>query len=120
VPPQTSLEMATVRGAVALGLGDELGRIEVGRRADVVCVDVSAAHLQPVLDPVWTLVNRVHGHDVAHVVVDGEVVVRNGKLTRVDEDALVEEAKSVALAYMRRAGVRSEQVWALGGNGVRA
>jgi 5-methylthioadenosine/S-adenosylhomocysteine deaminase len=120
VPPQTSLEMATVRGAVALGLGDELGRIEVGRRADVVCVDVSAAHLQPVLDPVWTLVNRVHGHDVAHVVVDGDVVVRNGKLTRVDEDALVEEAKSVALAYMRRAGVRSEQVWALGGNGVRA
>jgi 5-methylthioadenosine/S-adenosylhomocysteine deaminase len=120
VPPQTSLEMATVRGAVALGLGDELGRIEVGRRADIACVDVSAAHLQPVLDPVWTLVNRVHGHDVAHVVVDGEVVVRNGKLTRVDEDALVEEAKSVALAYMRRAGVRSEQVWALGGNGVRA
>jgi 5-methylthioadenosine/S-adenosylhomocysteine deaminase len=120
VPPQTSLEMATVRGAVALGLGDELGRIEVGRRADVVCVDVSAAHLQPVLDPVWTLVNRVHGHDVAHVVVDGEVVVRNGKLTRVDEDALIEEAKSGALGYMRRAGVRSEHVWALGGNGVRA
>jgi 5-methylthioadenosine/S-adenosylhomocysteine deaminase len=120
VPPQTSLEMATVRGAVALGLGDELGRIEVGRRADIACVDVSAAHLQPVLDPVWTLVNRVHGHDVAHVVVDGEVVVRNGKLTRVDEDALIEEAKSGALGYMRRAGVRSEHVWALGGNGVRA
>lgn len=114
VPPQTSLEMATARGAIALGLGDELGRIEVGRRADLVCVDVSAAHLQPVLDPVWTLVNRVHGHDVAHVVVDGEVVLRNGKLTRVDEDALVEEAKAVALRYMRRAGVGSERVWALG------
>jgi 5-methylthioadenosine/S-adenosylhomocysteine deaminase len=113
VPPQTSLEMATVRGAVALGLGDELGRIEVGRRADIVCVDVSPAHLQPVLDPVWTLVNRVHGHDVAHVVVDGDVVVRNGKLTRIDEDALVEEAKAVALSYMRRAGVDSERVWAL-------
>ena len=47
--------------AWALG---ELGRIEVGRRADIVCVDVSAAHTQPVLDPVWILVNRVHGHDV--------------------------------------------------------
>jgi cytosine/adenosine deaminase-related metal-dependent hydrolase len=114
ISPQTSMEMATARGAVALGLGDELGRIEPGRRADIVCVDVSAAHLHPVLDPVWTLVNRVHGHDVAHVVVDGEVVVQNGKLTKVDEEALVKEAAGVARSYLRRAGVPSERVWALG------
>ncbi|MFL5796447.1 MAG: amidohydrolase family protein [Actinomycetota bacterium] len=114
VSPRTSLEMATARGAVGLGMGGELGRIEVGRRADLVCVDVAAAHLQPVLDPIWTLVHRAHGHDVAHVVVDGEVVVRDGKLVKVDEQALVEEAQGVARSYLRRAGVDSEEVWPLG------
>ncbi|HEY3209768.1 MAG TPA: amidohydrolase family protein [Actinomycetota bacterium] len=114
VSPRTSLEMATTRGAVALGLGEDLGRIEVGKRADLVCVDVSTLHLQPVLDPVWTLVHRVHGHDVAHVVVDGDVVVEKGRLTRVDEDALAQEARSVAASYMRRAGVSSERVWPVG------
>jgi len=115
--PATSLEMATARGAVGLGLGDELGRIEVGRRADLVCADVAEAHLQPVLDPVWTLVNRVHGHDVAHVIVAGEVVVKAGKLVRVDEGALVEEAQGVARSYLRRAGADTEQVWQLGVHG---
>jgi cytosine/adenosine deaminase-related metal-dependent hydrolase len=114
ISPQTSLEMATVRGAVALGMGEELGRLEAGRRADVICVDLSAPHLHPVLDPVWTLVHRAHGHDVAHVVVDGQVVVEDGKLTMIDEDALVEEARSVASSYLRRAGVRAERVWGLG------
>jgi 5-methylthioadenosine/S-adenosylhomocysteine deaminase len=114
ITPRTALEMATARGAVGLGLGQELGRIEPGRRADLVCVDLSAPHLQPVLDPVWTLVHRAHGHDVAHVVVDGEVVVRDGRLVRVDEEALVEEAREVTRSYLRRAGVQGEQVWDLG------
>jgi 5-methylthioadenosine/S-adenosylhomocysteine deaminase len=112
--PQTSLEMATVRGARALGMESELGRIEVGRRADIVCVDVSSAHTQPVLDPIWILVNRAHGHDVKHVVVDGKVVVENGRLTRVDEAAIAEEARRVTSAYLKRAGLTSEQVWPLG------
>jgi 5-methylthioadenosine/S-adenosylhomocysteine deaminase len=119
VSPSIALEMATARGAAAIGLGEELGRIEVGRRADLACVDVSAAHLHPVLDPVWTLVHRVHGHDVAHVVVDGDVVVENGALTKVDEDALVEEARGVATAYLRRAGVKNERAWTLGKGGAR-
>jgi 5-methylthioadenosine/S-adenosylhomocysteine deaminase len=114
ISPRTSLEMATARGAAALGLGEELGRIEVGRQADLVCVDVSAAHLQPVLDPVWTLVHRVHGHDVAHVIVGGDVVVEKGKLTKLDEGALIEEARSVSAAYLRRAGAGGERVWAVG------
>jgi cytosine/adenosine deaminase-related metal-dependent hydrolase len=119
VSPRTALEMGTARGAAALGLGQELGRIEVGRRADLVCVDVSAAHLHPVLDPVWTLVHRVHGHDVAHVIVDGDVVVENGRLTKVDEDALVEEARAVATSYLRRAGAKTERAWTLGKGGTR-
>ncbi|MGQ0847549.1 MAG: amidohydrolase family protein [Actinomycetota bacterium] len=110
VSPQQSLEMATHGGAAALGLHDELGSIEAGKRADLVCVGVGAAHLQPVLDPVWTVVNRVHGDDVRHVLVDGRVVVKDGRLTQVDEAALVGEAQSIAVSYLRRAGLDGEKV----------
>ena len=92
ITPLRSLEMACKGGAAALGLGAELGSIEVGKRADLVCVDMRSAHLQPVLDPIWTVVNRAHGHDVSHVIVDGRVVVENGRLTQVDEAALIDEA----------------------------
>jgi 5-methylthioadenosine/S-adenosylhomocysteine deaminase len=112
IPPSQALAMTARGGSAALGLGDELGSIEVGKRADLVCIDVSTAHLQPVLDPIWTVVNRVHGHDVAHVIVDGEVVVKNGRLTKVDEFALVEEAQGVSTAFLRRAGITTERVWA--------
>ncbi len=105
ISPATALEMATRNGAAALGLADELGSIEKGKRADIVCVDLRSVHLQPVLDPVWTLVNRAHGHDVAHVVVDGQVVVRGGKLVEIDERVLVEEVGAVTSAYLRRTGM---------------
>jgi cytosine/adenosine deaminase-related metal-dependent hydrolase len=105
VSPITALEMATRNGAAALGLAEELGSIEEGKRADLVCVDLRTAHLQPVLDPVWTLVNRAHGHDVAHVVVDGRVVVRGGKLVEIDERALIEEVGAVSSAYLSRTGM---------------
>ena len=106
IDPMTALEMATVRGAAALGLAHELGSVEEGKRADLVCVDVRAAHLQPMMDPVWTIVNRAHGHDVAHVVVDGRIVVQSGRLVSADEQALVSEARAVAARYLRRAGLR--------------
>jgi 5-methylthioadenosine/S-adenosylhomocysteine deaminase len=105
IAPITALEMATRNGAAALGLADELGSIEEGKRADVVCVDLRTPHLRPVLDPIWTLVNRAHGHDVAHVVVDGRPVVRAGKLTGVDEPALVGEVDAVVSAYLDRTGM---------------
>ena len=114
ITPRAALEMATVQGARALGMENDLGRIEVGRVADVICIDVSAPHTQPILDPVWTLVHRAHGHDVTHVVVDGKVVVENGALTKVDEKGIADEARTVAASYMKRGGVSSEQVWSLG------
>ncbi len=120
ITPQRSLEMASRGGAAALGLGAELGSIEVGKTADLVCVDMKAAHLQPILDPVWTIVNRAHGHDVSHVVVDGRVVVQGGRLTQVDEAALIEEARDITAAYLRRAGISTERVLSAAGGGMPA
>lgn len=101
--PRTALEMATVHGAAALGLGDELGTLSPGQRADLVCVDLSGLHAQPVLDPVWTLVYRCQGSDVVHVAVDGEVVVEDRRLTKVDERALLDEAIEIVGRFLRQA-----------------
>jgi 5-methylthioadenosine/S-adenosylhomocysteine deaminase len=112
ISPETALGMATWRGAAALGMSGDLGRLQVGERADLICIDVSDLHLQPILDPIWTIVHRAHGHDVAHVLVDGRVVVESGRLVNVDERALVEEAKQISARYLRRAGVDKQEVMA--------
>lgn len=111
IPPLTALQMATTRGARALGLENELGSIQVGKRADLICVDLSAMRNQPILDPIWTLVHRAQGSDVAHVIVDGRVVVQNRKLTLVDEDALAKEVAKVSKNFLNRVGFAEQPVW---------
>ena len=110
VAPQTALDMATRNGAAALGQADELGQLAVGALADLVCVDVSGAHVQPILDPVWSLVHRCQGSDVVHVVVNGEVLVQDRRTTKVDGDALAEKAMAIIDRYMQRAGLQQQRL----------
>ncbi|QKE83263.1 amidohydrolase family protein [Arthrobacter sp. NEB 688] len=89
------LRAATVEGARALGLGDVLGSVEVGKRADLVLLDLEKPHLTPVHDVHALLVFAAGRADVTDVVVDGEVVVRDGRSTRVDTPALLARAREV-------------------------
>ncbi len=97
--PPTSyqvLQMATVNGAYASWFGDRIGTLEPGKRADLVLLDLRNIE-EPFLDPsvsvVDALVHRGRGIDVNTVMVDGEVVLRDGQLTRVDKEALFKELK---------------------------
>jgi 5-methylthioadenosine/S-adenosylhomocysteine deaminase len=83
-----ALEMATAGGAAALGLGGELGRIEPGALADLALLDERGEGLMGVQEIPAGLALSETGRGVVHVVVDGELVVRDGRCTRVDEDAL--------------------------------
>ncbi|MDR2173735.1 MAG: TRZ/ATZ family hydrolase [Burkholderiales bacterium] len=83
-----ALAMATIGGAQALGLGDEIGSLEPGKAADVCAVDFSALHLSPCYDPVSHLVYAVSGDDVSHVWVDGKARVKNRVLVDLDVEAL--------------------------------
>lgn len=78
----------------------------------VVELRVRGRPQQPILDPVGTVVYRAHRYDVAHVVVDGQVVFRSGRLVKVDERALVDEAKEIAARYLRRARIEKQEVMA--------
>lgn len=99
-------EMATLGGARALGLGDQLGAVEPGRLADLVVVDRSGVHVRPRhgTDPVSALVYAHRADDVRDVIVAGRPVVRDRRLLTGDVDAIAAEAERQQAALLARAG----------------
>lgn len=93
VPAETVLEMATINGAKALGLEDEIGSLEMGKKADFIIIDIDKPHLIPVWDPVSTIVYAAHGSDVDTVVIDGKIVMKNRNVTTLDEEAIKEDIR---------------------------
>lgn len=86
---------ATQGGARGFGLGGDLGDIAPGMKADIVCYSLDSTTLTPLNDPVRQIVYAERGRAVDTVLVDGEVVMRDGRLTRIDEVALLREAQAV-------------------------
>ncbi|KAK9710512.1 hypothetical protein K7432_008390 [Basidiobolus ranarum] len=105
VPAETALEMATVNGAKALGLENEIGSLEVGKKADLVVVDLKRLNSTPDFNPVSTLVYTATGGQVDTVVVDGKIVVEGGELKSMDEAEVIAEANKHAREVAERAGL---------------
>jgi 5-methylthioadenosine/S-adenosylhomocysteine deaminase len=82
------LQMATLGGAQALSMGNHIGSLEVGKRADLVVANPRHWDLQPVDDPMFTAARGLTGRDVETVVVDGQTVVDGGVLSTLDEAQL--------------------------------
>ncbi len=97
------LTMATRRGAEALGWGESLGRIEPGREADLIAVDLETPHAAPVPDAATALVYSARADDVRHVLVQGEVLVEDRRLARLDVGGVVREARRQARRVVERA-----------------
>jgi len=88
---QHALDLATRQSADAFGLGDRLGQLVPGHRADIVLIDTARPHMQPMHDLAAALVLSVKSSDVRTVLVDGRVVVENGRLTTIDVSGAIEE-----------------------------
>jgi 5-methylthioadenosine/S-adenosylhomocysteine deaminase len=84
LPAATALRMATLNGARALGLADEIGSLAAGKAADLICVDLSGVEHRPLLDPVSQLVYAASRHDVTDVWVAGEQLVAERAAVRLD------------------------------------
>lgn len=86
---------ATIGGATALGR-DDLGRLAPGAKADVIIINLRTTRYGPARDPINALVEYGSGADVETVIVDGEVVVEDGRSTRINDDELFAQAESGA------------------------
>lgn len=107
------LEFATINGAKALGLEKEIGSLEVGKKADIVVVEPKGVSSAPWvateqnkggIDPITTLVHS-SGADVDLVMVDGQVLVRNGELSHIDEKTIMDRARNSIVDIRQRSGI---------------
>ena len=87
------LAMATIAGAKAMGVPDLLGALEPGRLADLFLFDHRAINTSPAIDPISALVYMGGPQNVDTVIVGGELLLQNGRSTKVDEQALVREVR---------------------------
>jgi 5-methylthioadenosine/S-adenosylhomocysteine deaminase len=105
LPARDVLWMATRAGARTLGLEDEIGSLEAGKRADVIVVERDRPHLAPGPDPYSTLVYAARGSDVRTTIVDGELLVDDFAPLRVDREQLAVASRAAARDLAARAGL---------------
>lgn len=106
LPPGKALEMVTIDAACALGWDDEIGSLEVGKRADVIVVNMRQPHLSPPFMPVHRLVYEASGQDVQTVIVDGRLVMDQRRVLTVDEAAILDLVDREAQQHIARAGLQ--------------
>lgn len=119
VPAETAFEMITVNAAQALLWDDEIGSLEVGKKADIVLVNLDQPQFVPLVDkPKCNLINHLiyaaSGRDVDTVLIDGEVVVKNGKVLTVDEGQVLKEGSQRAQDLIIRSGISRDDSVTMG------
>jgi len=106
VPAEQAMEMATLLGARAIGLESEIGSIEVGKKADLVLFETRRAEWRALFDPVNNLVYSADGRSVRTVVVDGRVVVDEGRVLFADEARVADRVQELGEALLARTASR--------------
>lgn len=105
MPVGRTLQMCTRDGARALGLEQEIGSLTVGRKADIVLVDLARPHLYPLNMPLFRLVCFANGNDVHTVIVDGKIALRDRKPVFVNEERILDAAQRECELLLSRAGL---------------
>ncbi len=111
VPAESALEMATIGGAAALGLADDIGSIEVGKKADLVLFDTRRPEWRALFNPVNSLVYSADGRGVHTVIIDGKVVVEGHQPLFVDEWELIQKVQAIGEGLLSRTGVSYPIRW---------
>jgi 5-methylthioadenosine/S-adenosylhomocysteine deaminase len=106
LPPGKVLEMATIDAAKALGMEKEIGSLEVGKKADIILIDWYRPHMMPMNMPLYRVAYFANGNDVATVVVNGKVVMRDRQVLTVKEADVLALAQREADAAIARTGLQ--------------
>ena len=107
LPPGKLLEMVTIDAANALGWDDEIGSLDVGKKADVAVVNLRQPHLTP---NSWSCIGwstRPSGNDVETVIVDGKVLMEDRKVLSIDESGALDLGQEESLKLIERAGLQN-------------
>jgi 5-methylthioadenosine/S-adenosylhomocysteine deaminase len=108
LPAPETLRMATIDGAKLLKLDHEIGSIEVGKKADLVLVDVWQPNLMPIVwddndtNVLWNLIYAARGSNVHTVFVDGEMLIQAGRSTKINEFEALEAIQKQTLNHLKR------------------
>lgn len=97
----TVMRMATVEGAKALGMGEIIGSLEKGKKADVIILDTKKPHLTPMYNPFSHLVYAARGNDVTHSIINGRLLMEDRKLLTIDLYEIMEKARQKSLEVKR-------------------
>jgi len=89
---QSVLKMCTIKGAEALGLQDEIGSLETGKKADIICLNLKQPHLTPLYNIPSQLVYSATGMDVDTVIINGQILLQEGRFTKYEPDRIMEGA----------------------------
>jgi len=91
--PEAILRMATINGARTLGMENEIGSLEKGKRADIILLDFNKPHLKPLNNIVGLLVYAATGQDVDTVIIDGKIIMKSREVLGIDEEKIMEDAQ---------------------------
>jgi cytosine/adenosine deaminase-related metal-dependent hydrolase len=111
VTAEQALEMATLGGATALRMDDEVGSLEVGKQADLVVFDTGDFDLRPLHNPVTNIVYGSTGHSVSTVLVGGDILLRDKQLTYLDEHELRTQVEAVNRRVLGEIGIEPLPAW---------
>ncbi|MBS0452103.1 MAG: amidohydrolase family protein [Proteobacteria bacterium] len=106
LPHGKVLEMVTIDAARTLGLEHEIGSLEAGKRADIILIDLFKPHLMPLNMPVYRVTCFANGADVCTTIVDGRVLMEDGKVLTVDESQVMELAQVATDQMIERTGLQ--------------
>ncbi|NLW91052.1 MAG: amidohydrolase family protein, partial [Syntrophomonadaceae bacterium] len=95
MPSGKVLEMVTIDAARALGLEQDLGSLEAGKKADLILINVRKPHLYPFNMPLHRIVYYANGNDVDTVIIDGKVIMENRIVLTLNEEAVLDSVKKV-------------------------
>jgi 5-methylthioadenosine/S-adenosylhomocysteine deaminase len=96
-----AVEMATIGGARALHMENEIGSLETGKKADLIVIGLSAPNAVPLYDVYSQIVYALKASDVQDTVIDGRIVMQNGRVLTLDEPAIIAKARELGAQVKR-------------------
>jgi cytosine/adenosine deaminase-related metal-dependent hydrolase len=111
ISAEQAMEMATINGARSIGMEDQIGSLEAGKKADMVVHSYWRPEWRPGLDVVNSLIYSAQSTAVDTVVVDGRVILEGGRFTVLDEEAEYAQIDRAARALYERMGFGSQNRW---------